>query len=57
MVYECRICGYVYDEEKGDPANGIAPGTPFADLPGDWHCPLCDATKDYAFVEKKQEAQ
>ena len=23
--YVCDVCGYVYDEELGDPDNGIAP--------------------------------
>jgi len=44
--YVCTICGYVYDPEKGDPENNIKPGTKFEDLPDDWVCPLCGATKD-----------
>ena len=44
--YVCQICGYVYDPEKGDPDNDIAPGTKFADLPDDWVCPICGAGKD-----------
>ncbi|MBQ4061509.1 MAG: rubredoxin [Christensenellaceae bacterium] len=44
--YECVICGYIYDEEKGDPENGIAPGTAFEDLPEDWECPLCSVGKE-----------
>ncbi len=43
--YRCVICDYVYDPAEGDPANGIAPGTPFAELPDDWACPLCGADK------------
>jgi len=39
--WECTICGYIYDPEKGDPENGIEPGTAFEDLPEDWVCPLC----------------
>ena len=35
MKYVCP-CGYVYDPAVGDPDNGIAPGTPFEDLPDDW---------------------
>ena len=31
--YVCSVCGYVYDPEKGDPEQGVKPGTPFADLP------------------------
>jgi rubredoxin len=48
--WECTVCGYIYDPELGDPDEGIAPGTPFADIPGDWVCPDCGATKD-DFVE------
>ena len=44
--YVCGVCGYVYDPEKGDPDNGVAPGTPFGDLPDDWECPVCGASKD-----------
>jgi rubredoxin len=44
--YVCDICGYVYDPAKGDPANGVAPGTAFADLPESWVCPDCGATVD-----------
>lgn len=34
MKYECP-CGYVYDPAVGDPENGIAPGTPFEEIPED----------------------
>ncbi len=44
--YECTVCGYIYDPEKGDPESGIAPGTPFEELPEDWECPVCGAGKD-----------
>ena len=37
---------YSYDEEKGIPERGIAPGTKFEDLPADFHCPLCKMPKD-----------
>jgi len=43
--YVCDVCGYVYDPEKGDPDNGIEPGTAFEDLPDDWVCPICGAEK------------
>jgi rubredoxin-NAD+ reductase len=45
MKYVCDICGWEYDEELGDPENGIAPGTKFEDLPDDFVCPLCGADK------------
>ena len=39
--YKCSICGYEYDPEKGDPSQGIYPGTPFDELPASWKCPKC----------------
>ena len=36
--YECQACGYIYDE--------AAEGTPWADLPDDWTCPVCGVGKD-----------
>ena len=47
--FKCAACGYVYDEEAGDPENGIEPGTAFADLPDDWSCPLCGTEKEDFF--------
>jgi rubredoxin len=43
--YICTVCNYVYDPAEGDPDSGIEPGTPFEDLPDDWVCPVCGATK------------
>lgn len=42
----CIICGHVYDEAKGMPESGIAPGTAFSDLPEDWVCPECGSPKE-----------
>lgn len=44
--YQCTICGYVYDEAKGVPDQGIAPGTKWEDLPDDFVCPECGVGKD-----------
>ncbi len=44
--YECNICGYVYDPEQGDPDSGVEPGTKWEDVPDDWECPVCGASKD-----------
>ena len=44
--YVCQVCGYVYDPAVGDPDNGISSGTAFKDLPDDWECPVCGASKD-----------
>ena len=43
--YRCTVCGYIYDPILGDPDDDIAAGTEFADLPDDWVCPECGATK------------
>ena len=51
----CSVCGYVYSEAKGIPEAGIAPGTRWEDLPEDWVCPLCGATKA-EFSERGAEA-
>jgi len=44
--YECDVCGYVYDPKEGDPDGGIAPGTPWEEIPDDWVCPVCGAGKE-----------
>ena len=44
--YMCVICGFVYDEAKGLPDEGIAPGTRWEDVPLNWQCPECGAGKD-----------
>lgn len=49
--YECIVCGWIYDEAKGDPENGVAAGTPWADVPEDWLCPDCGVGKeDFAVI-------
>lgn len=50
--YNCVACGFTYLPAFGDPTADIAPGTPFADLPKDWCCPLCGAEKS-SFVAGK----
>ncbi len=44
--FVCELCGYVYRPRLGDEDNGIEPGTDFEDLPADWTCPLCGASKE-----------
>ena len=46
MKYVCTVSGWEYDEEKGAPEQGIAPGTKFEDLPEDFACPLCGVGKE-----------
>ena len=45
-MHICNVCGWSYDESKGLPALGIAPGTKWEDLPEDFTCPLCTAEKE-----------
>lgn len=35
----------IYDPVAGDPDSGIAPGTPFEEIPDNWECPICGASK------------
>lgn len=50
--WKCIVCGYVYDEAKGSPEEGLAPGTRWADVPEDWCCPDCGTFKsDFEMVE------
>jgi rubredoxin len=46
LTWMCLICGWVYEEEKGLPEEGIAPGTRWLDVPMNWTCPECGARKD-----------
>jgi len=48
--FKCSICGYVYDEEKGEKSQDISSDTPFEDLPSDWLCPGCKSPQ-YNFEE------
>lgn len=43
--YVCQLCGYIYDEAEH--------GVKWEDLPEDWVCPLCGASKDQ--FEKAEE--
>ena len=45
-TYMCVVCGFVYDEAQGLPAEGLAPGTRWEDIPATWKCPECGANKD-----------
>ncbi len=45
QLYQCIVCGWIYDPDVGDPDSGISPGTEFEDIPDDWMCPICGVTK------------
>jgi rubredoxin len=55
--HKCTNCEWEYDEEKGDVmmiGGQIQPGTAFVDLPANWRCPVCRASKD-SFAEVVEE--
>ena len=59
--YVCSICGFIYDEETGYEKDGISPKTKWEDVPDDWACPLCGASKSEFNLqdqnkEEKEEA-
>ena len=50
--FECIVCGWVYDEELGDPDSGVPAGTAWEDVPDEWLCPDCGVDKtDFMMVE------
>ena len=55
-IYICSVCGYDYDEAKGDSKSGIAPGTKWEDVPEDWVCPVCGADKSMFKAQGGEEA-
>jgi rubredoxin len=49
--WQCAGCGFIYDEALGWPGDGIAAGTRWEDIPEDWTCPDCGASKaDFQMV-------
>ncbi len=50
--YICVICGFIYDEAEGWPEDGIEAGTRWEDVPENWFCPDCGASKlDFEMIE------
>ena len=45
-TWMCLLCGFIYDEAKGWPQDGIPPGTRWEDIPTNWTCPDCGARKE-----------
>lgn len=51
-MWQCLVCGFIYEEENGWPEDGIPAGTRWEDVPADWTCPECGATKaEFEMVE------
>ena len=55
--YVCTVCGYIYDEAKGDPEHGIAPGTAWDSIPDDWVCPDCGASKSEFDLQSEAKSE
>jgi len=53
--WRCRTCGYIYKPEIGDGVAKVELGTPFADLPDDWLCPVCFVEKHAFFAFTPEE--
>lgn len=48
-LHKCSNCDWEYDPDKGDSfliGGMIQPGTSFEELPSNWRCPTCRASKD-----------
>ena len=51
-AWQCIVCGFIYEEVKGLPEDGIAPGTAWGDIPDSWECPDCGVSKsDFEMVQ------
>ena len=56
-IWECLVCGLLYDESKGWPDDNIPPGTRWEDVPDDWMCPDCGVGKeDFEMIEVTDKA-
>ena len=55
--FECIVCGWIYDESKGDPEHGVPVGTLWQDVPEDWLCPDCGVGKeDFEAIKEESVA-
>ncbi len=50
--YKCIVCGWVYDESLGAPKEGAELAQKWENIPEDWVCPDCGASKsEFEIVE------
>lgn len=42
----CTVCNYIFDENIGEPRQGILPALRFDDLSDEWCCPECSSAKE-----------
>lgn len=55
--YICKVCATVYDPNLGILEDGIAPGTPFEQIPSSWMCTVCGAPKSSYVLLPEAEYQ
>ncbi|MGB5832049.1 MAG: rubredoxin, partial [Thiohalocapsa sp.] len=56
--YRCGTCAHIYDEAKGSPIHGMAPGTRFDDRPDGWSCLVCgDHRERFEFAGLSEHEQ
>ena len=53
---QCSVCQWIYDPERGEPLQDVAPGTPWSEVPDNFLCPECSLGKD-VFDELATEAK
>lgn len=54
-IHRCRHCLTIYDDQFGDPEQGINPGTGFEQLPADYQCAVCEAsTAEFEYILPSQ---
>ncbi len=46
LKWMCLTCGFIYDEARGIPEEGLPAGTRWKDIPPNWTCPECGARKE-----------
>ncbi len=42
----CLTCGFIYDEARGIPEEGLPAGTRWDEVPPNWTCQECGARKE-----------
>ncbi|WP_456401683.1 rubredoxin [Persephonella sp.] len=49
IKWKCKVCGFVYDPDKGVAVKNIPPKILFEDLPDDFRCPVCKYTRSHFY--------
>ncbi|USD36087.1 anaerobic nitric oxide reductase flavorubredoxin [Ferrimonas sp. SCSIO 43195] len=52
----CTVCQWVYRSADGEPNQGVAPGTPWSQVPDHFLCPECGIGKQVFEAVKKEDA-